>query len=124
MSASQATPLANWARSLGYRQLRVTRPLVPGSRVVPRSVAGRSQRQGCAGRARARVAVRDHLRAFGRADGGADFCRILGQARSLEERRLVDPPRAGDVSLAGITRGPAQTLGRLFREVVVWRTSC
>ena len=86
------------------RQLVVARPLVPRAGVVPGPVAGRPERHRGDGRARARVAVRDDLRALGQADERADLLRRQRHARRREELARLEVPRARDVALARVAR--------------------
>ena len=84
-----------WPRSPSYRsigEIVVARPLVPRARVVPGAIAGRAQRHRGERRARARVAVRDDLRAFGEPDQRADLLRRPAAARA---RRTARRPRDG-----------------------------
>ena len=48
------------------------------------------------------MAVGDHVRPLRGSDQGADLVSRLRESRRVEQRRLVDPPRARDMALAGI----------------------
>ena len=50
------------------------------------------------------MAVGDHVRPFRGPDRGADLFGRLRQPRRVEQCRLVDPPGARDVALAGVAR--------------------
>src|SRR5436305_12161467 len=89
------------------RQVGVAAPLVPGAGVVARVVAGAAERERRECRARAGVAVRDDLRALGRADERADLLCRQRQPVLAEERVDLHALRTGEVALPRIARAAA-----------------
>src|SRR5881392_4017792 len=60
------------------------------------------------------MAVGDHVRPLRGSDQGADLVGRLRESRRVEQRYLVDPPRARDVALARVARVAAASRELLF----------
>src|SRR5881392_3431618 len=60
------------------------------------------------------MAVGDHVRPLRGSDQGADLVSRLRESRRVEQRRLVDPPRARDMALARVARVAAASRELLF----------